>query len=86
MSSIHDILIPSPDRTEPPCPVFERCGGCSLQHLNYDAELRWKEQRVLTALERIGKLDTSEIDIYPIIGMAVSYTHLDVYKRQDVKI
>lgn len=69
VSSIHDILIPSPDRTEPPCPVFERCGGCSLQHLNYDAELRWKEQRVLTALERIGKLDTSEIDIYPIIGM-----------------
>ena len=69
VSEIEDIVVSSPDRVIPPCPVFDACGGCSLQHLTYDAELRWKEARVLSALERIGKLDLSAIEVYPILGM-----------------
>jgi len=48
------ILEPSPDRIQPPCPWYERCGGCDLQHLRYDAQLDAKEAIVRDALERIG--------------------------------
>jgi len=48
------ILTPSPDRVSPPCPYFDRCGGCQLMHLSYEAQLRLKQQRVIDAFKRIG--------------------------------
>jgi 23S rRNA (uracil1939-C5)-methyltransferase len=53
------IITPSPDRVAPPCPVFGRCGGCQLQHLSYAAQLKAKQQRVIDALERVGKLSVN---------------------------
>ena len=47
---------PSPDRIEPACPVFGKCGGCACLHMSYDAELRFKLGRVTDALRRIGGL------------------------------
>lgn len=46
----------SPHRVTPPCPVFGRCGGCRLMHLDYSQQLETKRQRVVDALERIGKI------------------------------
>ncbi len=46
----------SPHRVAPPCPVFGRCGGCQLMHLDYSQQLETKRQRVVDALERIGKI------------------------------
>lgn len=62
-----EILAASPDRTEPACPVYGRCGGCQLQHLDYAAQLHWKRQQVIDALERIGGL--SSVPVHPTIGM-----------------
>lgn len=55
-----ELLQPSPSRTTPPCPIFGCCGGCDLQHLNYDATLAWKTKRVRDVLTRIGKLDNTD--------------------------
>jgi 23S rRNA (uracil1939-C5)-methyltransferase len=46
----------SPDRVAAPCPVFGKCGGCQLMHLEYGKQLETKRQRVIDALERIGKI------------------------------
>ena len=59
-------LSPVPARTQPPCPVYRTCGGCSLQHMDYDEQLRMKLQRVNDALTRIGGVSTPVQDI---IGM-----------------
>jgi len=45
---------PSPLRVTPPCPYFGNCGGCSLQHLNYDAQIEAKTTILLDACKRIG--------------------------------
>lgn len=49
------LLSTSPDRVEPICPLFGRCGGCQMMHMSYDRQLMAKRQRVVDALERIGK-------------------------------
>lgn len=46
----------SRDRVAAPCGIYEKCGGCQLQHLSYAGQLAWKRQHVVDALERIGKL------------------------------
>ena len=68
---LQEILTPSPDRIEAPCPVFGRCGGCQLMHLSYPAQLRYKEQKVKNALQRIGGVEEEELNavMEPIIGM-----------------
>lgn len=54
-----DVLEASPDRIAAPCPIYDQCGGCQLQHMSYAGQLAWKRQRVVDALERIGKLRVS---------------------------
>ncbi len=51
---ILEILKPSPDRVEPKCPVFQKCGGCEWQHLPYSLQWQTKKSGVLHALERVG--------------------------------
>lgn len=51
---LDELLEPSPDRVEPVCPVFGVCGGCKWMHVSYDAQLRYKQKKVLDALAHIG--------------------------------
>lgn len=48
------ILNPSPDRVEPPCPYYMRCGGCDLQHMSLEAQHAAKESITRDALNRAG--------------------------------
>ena len=52
-----ELLSASPERVEPVCPNFGRCGGCSFLHMSYKAELRYKLERVNDAFKRIGGLE-----------------------------
>lgn len=59
----------SPQRTKAPCPVYEQCGGCQLQHLSYEGQLDAKRDILLQSLERHTKLRLEDLDIRPTIGM-----------------
>lgn len=53
-ANVVEVLEPSPYRRTPPCPYAGECGGCTWQHLAYAEQLRWKEQHIRDAFERIG--------------------------------
>src|SRR5438552_18165005 len=63
----------SPDRVEPQCPYFGRCGGCAYQHINYEHQLAIKWRQVRDALQRIGKL--KDAPIRPIIPSPKQYAY-----------
>jgi 23S rRNA (uracil-5-)-methyltransferase RumA len=68
-AKIKKIRIKSPHRVQPPCPVYEQCGGCQLQHLDYDQQLKEKRDIVIQSLERHTKLVIDRLDIRETIGM-----------------
>lgn len=41
-----EIINPSKDRVSPPCPYFLKCGGCNIQHMNYESQLKFKREQV----------------------------------------
>lgn len=59
------VLEPSPDRREVPCPHYERCGGCTLEHLQYPAQLSAKRRIVADALTRLGGVPVDEPEVVP---------------------
>lgn len=61
------VLKENPSRIAPPCPAFSRCGGCTLQHLDYEAQLLAKGEQVRDALARLGGF--SDIRVEPVLGM-----------------
>ncbi len=66
-AEIIEIITASPERTAPACSSYERCGGCDMQHMNYDYTLSWKKQWVEDALRRIGGFNG--INVNDVIGM-----------------
>lgn len=57
------VLEPSPERREAPCPFYGECGGCTLEHLTYPAQLRAKGRIVADALTRIGGIPTEPPEV-----------------------
>ncbi len=66
------VLAPSTERRESLCPVYAACGGCSLQHMSYAEELRFKQEKVAAALRRLGGLN-GELPLQPIIAAPEPY-------------
>ena len=63
-AKILKVIEPSPRRVEPKCPVADKCGGCSLWHMDYAEELRFKQAQVEQCFRKIAK---SDIALEPII-------------------
>lgn len=60
-----ELVSPGPSRREAPCPYYDECGGCQLQHVDPVAELEAKREAVLDTLERIGG---REIEVPPPVS------------------
>lgn len=60
-----ELLEPSADRVEAPCPVFGVCGGCKMQNYAYTEQLRHKQQHVADALEHIAR--QQNFNMHPIV-------------------
>lgn len=67
-AKLRRIVEASPFRQTPPCPVYEKCGGCSGQHMTYEATLQAKRAQVFDCLTRIGGLSLTEEDVPPVLG------------------
>ena len=57
------IIEPSKTRVEPACPYFEKCGGCDLQHMPYEEQLKFKKQMVKNSLEKYAKIENGVLDV-----------------------
>lgn len=67
-----EVLRAAPERVEPRCPLFGRCGGCQYQHLQYAGQLAWKRQQVAELLLHMAKL---ECPVAPVIGSPREYAY-----------
>lgn len=72
-AGLAEVVEQSASRALPPCPLYDRCGGCSLQHLAYEEQLVHKQQIVKDNLRRIGGFDVEGekgITVHPTLGMS----------------
>lgn len=67
------VVVPSASRVEPFCSAYKRCGGCSLQHMSYDAQLDFKTETVRENLKRIGKLE--DVVVHGTLGMKDAFRY-----------
>jgi len=67
------LIVPSSDRVRPFCKVADRCGGCTLQPMEYRAQLAFKRQQVISALTRIGGFENESVEplVRPVLGMRI---------------
>ena len=67
VGTIAKLVKPSEKRVEPFCPVYDKCGGCSIQHMSYEEQLEFKTDTVRQSLKRIGGLEN--VQVHDAIGM-----------------
>ncbi len=67
---VEEILTPAENRVRAKCPVFLRCGGCDLQHIEYLQQLEFKASRVRDCLKKIGGLT---VDVLPTVPSDLPY-------------
>jgi 23S rRNA (uracil1939-C5)-methyltransferase len=60
-----EIIEPSPERVQPACPLWGKCGGCNLQHLGYPAQLAAKTAILYEAFTRIGGFSPPQPVVFP---------------------
>ena len=71
-----DIIKPSKDRVEPACPIARQCGGCQIQAMNYNAQLKYKQKLVKDNLLRIsGLTEGADYEMCEILGMDTPFRY-----------
>jgi len=73
VGKLNKVLYPSQSRSIPFCNAYKRCGGCSLQHMDYKAQLVFKTGLVRDSIKRIGKLEN--VEVYDTIGMESPFNY-----------
>ena len=71
-----DIVKPSKDRVEPACAIARQCGGCQIQAMSYEAQLKYKQKLVSDNLKRIGGLtEGTDYEMCDILGMEETFRY-----------
>ena len=78
-AKVTELVSASPDRVEPHCPLFMTCGGCQLQHIAYERQLRLKGEILAEVLARIGKI---EAELKPMLASPLPYHYRSRIKLQ----
>ncbi len=74
-AKIIELLEPSPFRTKPKCPLYQKCGGCQIQALSYEKQLEYKERKIRNSLIHIGGFEADQIPMEEMIGMQNPYQY-----------
>lgn len=61
------VIKSSPQRVEPPCDVYYKCGGCQLQHMSYVMQLEMKQNQVKNVMRKIAHME--HVPVHSTIGM-----------------
>jgi 23S rRNA (uracil1939-C5)-methyltransferase len=69
-----EVLRASPDRIDPVCTHADICGGCSLHHLSPDAQVRYKQDALVSAFRQIARIENPHI-VEPLRGPSIGYRH-----------
>jgi len=84
-AALLEVTAPAPERVEPPCPLFTRCGGCQYQHAPYQFQLARKVDILREQLRRVGKIEyTGEIET--ISGPPLNYRNRAQFRIADGRI
>lgn len=84
-AKVKSIRKKSKDRVVPPCPIYEQCGGCQLQHLSYAGQLREKQDVVRQAFERYTKIKPEDLPLKSTIGMEHPWEYRNKSQLQAAK-
>lgn len=70
---VNEVLSVSESRVLPICEIYEKCGGCNIQHMNYKEQIRFKESKIINTLNKIG--DIRNIKMEKFYAMSIPYEY-----------
>lgn len=86
-AELREVLEPSPDRVEPPCPFVPDCGGCDLQHASHPGQLALKTRIVREQLTRLGGVDDPPVaDCRAVVPPTGYRTHAQLHAAADGRL
>lgn len=83
---IKKVFKKSKNRVTPPCPIYETCGGCQIQHMSYTTQLKEKRDLVVQAFERYTKISKDKLNVKKTIGMDEPWFYRNKSQFQVAKV
>ena len=75
LAELVQIIEPSPHRVTPQCLLFQKCGGCQYQHLDYPQQLHWKTRQVAELLKHLAGFNNTNHTVNPAIASPQTYNY-----------